>query len=165
MDEDMDTIIIDDTPQYPNNVIDLDEDNSDEVVEVSQIQNYRATGRYDDVFQGNSLLAEFVDKCLELEHSEGMTRVLNRALIPAYERTTKAFRESNAFKMIFTRAICNIQNQPHLKFSHVKDLCMTLKYHSKKGYKHWAYKNISRDPVGEFANNFLEDGMQRVLNG
>lgn len=117
-----------------DSIINLDEE-SDDVEEVPTKQPFCESGSYDDIFSENKLIGELIEKCLELagsSDSSGMKRVIDRSIIPAYKRTTQAFRESDVFRRVVTLALCNLEKFPHLKFSHLKELCESLKCNTRQ---------------------------------
>ncbi|XP_049876059.1 death domain-associated protein 6-like [Pectinophora gossypiella] len=84
------------------------------------------------IYKENRYFANFVEKCLELENSDGMTRILNRTLIDSYEKSEKSYRDSPVFKKVMLKALNCLEVDPDHKFSHVKNLVETLKLHSRK---------------------------------
>lgn len=117
-------------------VIDLGAESNDDVIEISEIEDYKTSfkndGQYDYLLKENKLLVEFIEKCLDLESTKGMLRVINRSLIPAFYSTTQMFRETEIITTVISKSIRKLDSDPDHKFSHVKELCGEMKKASRK---------------------------------
>lgn len=84
------------------------------------------------LYEDNALLAEFIEKCLNLENSEGMSRIINNTLMRLYGELEQDFKYSTHFKRILLKATRNIECDPDHKFSHLKTLCESMEQHKFK---------------------------------
>lgn len=84
------------------------------------------------LFEDNALLAEFVEKCLNLEYSEGMSRIINNTLMRIYNEMEQDYKYSRDFQRILLKATRCIECDPDHKFSHLKNLCESMKQHKAK---------------------------------
>lgn len=85
-----------------------------------------------EVYEDNRLLAEFIEKCLNLEHSEGMTRIINKTLMRIYGEMEEDYKCSRHFERTLLKATMSIECDPDHKFFHLKNLCETMKQHKAK---------------------------------
>lgn len=84
------------------------------------------------LYQDNALLAEFIEKCLDLENSEGMSRIINNTLMRLYSEMEQDYRQSRTFERTLLKATRCIDSDPDHKFLHLKNLCETMKLHKAK---------------------------------
>ncbi|XP_045775165.1 uncharacterized protein LOC123874050 [Maniola jurtina] len=82
---------------------------------------------YDNIYNENPLLAEIIEKCLNLESSEGMLRVVNKTLLEIYKEADPKFKSSSEFETVLKKTLIRLDKDPYHKFSHIKDLCETLR--------------------------------------
>lgn len=133
------TIIIDDDElkklkeKYPSNPIVIDVDTDCSIVEsTSTVKREKNKAKYDEVYKENSLLAELIEKCLDMENTDGMSRVINRTLLAIYKDVDEDYKKSDALRKVITRVIMSLEIEPERKFSHLKNFCDELKDHRVK---------------------------------
>lgn len=85
-----------------------------------------------ELLEDNALLAEFVEKCLNLDYSEGMSRIINNTLMKKYSEMDQDYKYSKDFQRILLKASRCIECDPDHKFSHLKTLCESMKQHRAK---------------------------------
>lgn len=113
-------------------VIDVERDTDCSIVGTSSIRN-KLRNEYNELFKANSLLSELIEKCLDMEHSEGMSRVINRTLLVIYKDVDENYKKSDALTKVINKAIMQLDIEPERKFLHLKNLCSELKkYRVKK---------------------------------
>ncbi|XP_068617886.1 death domain-associated protein 6-like [Battus philenor] len=86
----------------------------------------------DLTYKDNKLFSDFVDKCLSLTDSDGMIRILNKILLPAFKELDQTYKESKSFKKVLSKSINVLETDPIHKFAHIKDLYQTFKLHRKR---------------------------------
>ncbi|XP_063829376.1 uncharacterized protein LOC135078750 [Ostrinia nubilalis] len=123
----MDSIYLSDESS-DSDIVEIKE-SSDEVVFVNEAESY------DQIMKDCRLLGEFIEKCLDIEHSERMNRVIKKSLIPAYYGSSDVFKRSPMLNKLVTRAICKIESDPNFKFFYIKELCCEMSKNSTKLYR------------------------------
>lgn len=82
----------------------------------------------DTVCQENNLLAQVIEEAINLDSSGSMKRIIQRTLIPLYLNCKISYKESEIFKNTLKRTTILLETAPHLKYSHIKSLCESLKF-------------------------------------
>ncbi|CAH2240041.1 jg18081 [Pararge aegeria aegeria] len=112
-------------------VVDLSDNDDDDCVLEAVIYNSNSNHNnyftYDKIFKENPLLAEVIEKCFNLESTEGMLRVINKTLLEVYKEADPKFKSSSDFETVLKRTLIRLDKDPNHKFSHIKDLCETLR--------------------------------------
>lgn len=67
------------------------------------------------IYSENKLLADFIEKCINLENTDAMLRIINRTLLRVYNDTDKVYRRSAEFEKIMQRQINLLETEPHKK--------------------------------------------------
>ncbi|XP_059057701.1 hybrid signal transduction histidine kinase A-like [Achroia grisella] len=130
----VDTIVIDED-KLTDDVVYVSEQRQslgDDDIEIVDIQSDRTTINathvtFDSVYKENKKLAEIIEKCLDLENSHGMLRVINRTLLPRYRDIDENYKISSDFDRVLNKMISLLDTDPFHKFSHVKRLCDIMK--------------------------------------
>ncbi|XP_023936248.2 uncharacterized protein LOC112044598 [Bicyclus anynana] len=113
-------------------IVDLsDNDDDDCVLEAiiynSKSKKQKVSVNCDHIFKENPLLAEVIEKCLNLENTEGMQNVLYKTLLDIYKRANPEFKLSSDFQTILKRTLINLDKDPGHKYSHIQELCNALR--------------------------------------
>ncbi|KAJ2945463.1 hypothetical protein O0L34_g275 [Tuta absoluta] len=122
-----DTIVLDDeTPNSTenNNVIELPD--SQECIQNKPLLTLEKIREEDQLF------SDFIEKCLDLENSDGMIRIIHKNVVKCYEECDNEYRKSAKFQRVIMKALKQLEIDPDHKFSHVKNLVETLKLHKQK---------------------------------
>lgn len=82
----------------------------------------------DNIYKENPLLAEVIEKCLQLEDSDGMRRIVNRSLLDIYKNADPKYKSSQDFESVLKKTMINLDKDPNHKFSHIKHLCDLLRH-------------------------------------
>lgn len=82
----------------------------------------------DNIYKENPLLAEVIEKCLQLEDSDGMRRIVNRSLLDIYKNADHKYKSSQDFESVLKKTMINLDKDPNHKFSHIKHLCDLLRH-------------------------------------
>ncbi|XP_052751170.1 uncharacterized protein LOC113519999 [Galleria mellonella] len=101
-------------------------------VETEKCDTNEILTTFDSIFYENKKLAEFIEKCLDLEDTHGMLRVINKILLRRYKETDEKYKKSPEFNRLLDRKIDLLETDPDHKFSHVKDLCEIMKCHKTR---------------------------------
>ncbi|CAG9788569.1 unnamed protein product [Diatraea saccharalis] len=130
----METVVLDDEPltrsQGENAIIDLDEEPSDDVIEIVEIPDDGYETSFPDISKKDAAFGELIEKCIALDGSVGMLRVINRTLVPLYkdgERKFKSYYDAQVFNKALIRTLENLENDPKHRYSHIKHICDILK--------------------------------------
>lgn len=104
----------------------------------NKLQNHASSHRdgvikFDEICRRDKALANLIEKCLDMENSTGMLRIVNRTLIPIYIDTSEDFKNSIIFQRILTNVLMKLDTEPNRKFLHLKMFCEAMK--SRKNYK------------------------------
>ncbi|CAK1586737.1 unnamed protein product [Parnassius mnemosyne] len=83
----------------------------------------------DLISKESKLFNELVEKCLGLEDSKGMTRILNKMVIPAYRQLDENYKKSQRFESVLCKTLKLIETDPIHKFTHVRGFYEKLKLH------------------------------------
>ncbi|XP_045500706.1 death domain-associated protein 6-like [Colias croceus] len=86
-------------------------------------------------------IADIIKQCLKIENTTGMVRVIKRSLMRVYYEACPNYIKSIQFKNVVKNTSCLIEQEPHMKFFHIKCLCETLKLNKKK-------KRVNLIPLG-----------------
>ncbi|XP_053610262.1 uncharacterized protein LOC128675127 [Plodia interpunctella] len=118
------TIIIDDeNVQNENDVI--------EIIDIDRDANDKCVKEYlNKVCSENKMLGEFIEKCLDIENTSGMLRVIHRTFLPLYFKLDDTYRE-NDFKKLIDMTTRALEVNPLRKFSHLKNVCEVMKCFAK----------------------------------
>lgn len=82
----------------------------------------------DNIYKENPLLAEVIEKCLQLEDSDGMRRIVNRSVLDIYKNADPKYKSSQDFESVLKKTMINLDKDPNHKFSHIKHLCDLLRH-------------------------------------
>lgn len=82
----------------------------------------------DNIYKENPLLAEVIEKCLQLEDSDGMRRIVNRSILDIYKNADPMYKSSQDFESVLKKTMINLDKDPNHKFSHIKHLCDLLRH-------------------------------------
>ncbi|XP_026321397.1 uncharacterized protein LOC113231331 [Hyposmocoma kahamanoa] len=135
--------------QSNNNIIDLCNGGNKNNEEQSETINCLSR-----LFEDNALLAEFVEKCLNLEHSEGMSRIINNTLMRIYNEMEQDYKYSRDFQRILLKATRYIECDPDHKFSHLKNLCESMKQHKAKKRVNLVTLDVKKGSVKRHSSEF-----------
>ncbi|KAG7312418.1 hypothetical protein JYU34_001915 [Plutella xylostella] len=130
------TITVEDELKEPNLkstkiVIEIDEVTSNKETETEVPSNIRSIfGVEHDVNDFSPEFMKLLDVCIDFEFSEGMTRILNRNLIPYYKLADKKHTEASEFRKFLENIIVQMKKNPEHKFSYLREVCMNLKSHA-----------------------------------
>lgn len=77
--------------------------------------------------KNNRLMDKIVTRCINMENSTGMPRVVYKTLLPLYRDTNNRFKESKEFQALLKKTHKLLMRDPDHKFLHIKTLCEELK--------------------------------------
>ncbi|XP_013200993.2 uncharacterized protein LOC106143448 [Amyelois transitella] len=119
---DNDAIIVVDDENTPtdNDVIEIKDMNR-------ETNNRQIKAHLEKVCSENRLIGEFIEKCLDIENSCGMLRVIYRSFLPLYFELEDNYKDSENFKKLIDMKLRALELNPNRKFSHVKSVCEVMK--------------------------------------
>ncbi|XP_073962173.1 uncharacterized protein isoform X1 [Choristoneura fumiferana] len=116
------------------NTIDLDVDTID--VSEYPVPHYGDKPRADaydkTLCQDNKDFTNFLNRCLMLEQSFEMEKIIGKILLPAYVCADDEYKKSEKFTKVIKKALQRLIDEPRKKYSHISDITDTLKFHVKK---------------------------------
>lgn len=101
---------------------------TDEDIEVNEVSHETDY----NIFDGNELINKIIKVCLKLEHSKGMSRVINNCMLPFYDQADTEYKKSQGLIIFLKKTLHKLQSDPDHKFFHLKNLCNNLKAHKFK---------------------------------
>lgn len=90
---------------------------------------------------------KIVYQCLNMKNNAGMSRVINKTLLPLYADTDNKFKESEQFTELLKSNLKKLRVDPDYKFLHLKSLCEELK--SGIYRKRVPFVTLSKDLKGD----------------
>lgn len=81
---------------------------------------------YDKLKLENSLFCEILEKCLNLENSEGMLSIINNKVLVSYNGADKTYKNSSEFQRILRKTLSLLNNNPRQRCTHLQFLCKML---------------------------------------
>ncbi|RVE49854.1 hypothetical protein evm_005447 [Chilo suppressalis] len=134
----MESIVIDDEHEIinltENDIINLDDEQTDDI-ELIETPNNGYKYRFDEIHKEDPEFGDFIEKCLGVDSSTGMLRVINRILVPLYYENGRIFKstwDAKIFNRALTKAMKNIEMDPNHTYSHIKEFCDVLKSLKRK---------------------------------
>ncbi|KAM3959620.1 uncharacterized protein ACR2FA_006270 [Aphomia sociella] len=129
----IDTIIIDED-KLTDDVVFVTEhkqnnkESHDDVIEIVDVEVERRkidkalVTTFDNIYKESKKMADFIEKCLNLENSVGMLRVINKSLLPRYREMDETYRNSHEFDKLLDKKTALLETDPDHKFSHLKNI-------------------------------------------
>ncbi|KAI5637611.1 hypothetical protein NE865_09744 [Phthorimaea operculella] len=121
------TIVLDDEAPNCN-----ENNNIIELPDSQELNENKPLLKLEKIRQEDQLFSEFIEKCLDLENSDGMIRIIHKNVVKCYEECDKEYRKSPKFQRVIMKALKQLDTDPDHKFSHVKNLVETMKLHKQK---------------------------------
>ncbi|XP_073962174.1 uncharacterized protein isoform X2 [Choristoneura fumiferana] len=149
------------------NTIDLDVDTID--VSEYPVPHYGDKPRADaydkTLCQDNKDFTNFLNRCLMLEQSFEMEKIIGKILLPAYVCADDEYKKSEKFTKVIKKALQRLIDEPRKKYSHISDITDTLKFHVKKlPKKRVDFVTLSTNSVLDSQNINLQEEMQFYNN-
>ncbi|XP_061719250.1 uncharacterized protein LOC133526581 [Cydia pomonella] len=121
----------------PTNGTNVNITKNTEVIETIDISDYPVSNKksklsnaYDkNLCKHNKPLTDFINKCLFLDPTNGMEKIINKVLLPSYVKADKEYKESDKFRRVITKAFQRLIVDPDRKYTHMSDIVDTLKFH------------------------------------
>ncbi|CAB3253047.1 unnamed protein product [Arctia plantaginis] len=113
----------------------------------STVTNSDKESSFARLLKNNSLMNKIVHQCLNMANNTGMSRVINKTLLPSYADTNTKFKESEQFTELLKSSLKKLRNDPDYKFLHLKTLCEDLK--SGRCRKKVPFVTLSKELKGE----------------
>lgn len=98
-----------------------------ECVVDSNKSNENHSELYYEVLKTNQQLADFIDKCINLENNKMMLKILRVDLLNEFYQLEKTVKKSPRIQKAIRRANNLLNQNPRLKYTHIKDLSEIIK--------------------------------------
>ncbi|CAH0589217.1 unnamed protein product [Chrysodeixis includens] len=80
-----------------------------------------------NMLKANNLVDKIIKLCLNMEQAAGMTRVINKTLLPLYKDASQELKSSSPFRNLLKQTLKRLKKDPNHKFLHLKTLCERMK--------------------------------------
>lgn len=97
--------------------------------------------------EDNKDFTNFLNKCLLLEQTIEMEKIVGKILLPAYVQADDEYKKSVKFTRVIRKALQRLIEEPHKKYSHISNVTDTLKFHVKRKPKRVNFITLSTTSV------------------